>query len=39
MKDIISHHYFDMDAEVIFAVCENQVDPLIATISKMIREL
>jgi uncharacterized protein with HEPN domain len=39
VRDIISHHYFDIDAEVIFAVCENQIDPLISTIGKMIREL
>jgi uncharacterized protein with HEPN domain len=39
MRDIISLHYFDVDAEVIFAVCKNQVDPLISTLSKMIREL
>jgi uncharacterized protein with HEPN domain len=39
MRDIISHHYFDVDAEVIFDVCQNQIDPLISTISKMIREL
>jgi uncharacterized protein with HEPN domain len=39
MRDIISLHYFDVDAEIIFAVCETQIDPLISTISKMIREL
>jgi uncharacterized protein with HEPN domain len=38
MRDIISPHYFDVDAEVIFGVCERQIDPLISTISKMIRE-
>jgi uncharacterized protein with HEPN domain len=39
MRDIISHHYFDVDAEVIFAVCKNHINPLISTISKMIREV
>jgi uncharacterized protein with HEPN domain len=39
MRDIITPHYFDVDAEVIFDVCENQIDLLVSTIRKMIREL
>jgi uncharacterized protein with HEPN domain len=39
VRDMITPHYFDVDAEVIFVVCENQIDPLISTIGKMIREL
>lgn len=23
IRDILSHHYFDLDAEVIFAICKN----------------
>ena len=39
MRDIISHHYFDIDAEEIFWVCENKMKPLADTIEKIIVEL
>ena len=39
MRDIISHHYFDIDAEEIFWVCKHQMKPLADTISKIIEDL
>ena len=39
MRDIISHHYFDLDAEAIYEVCKNHIDPLADTLEKMIKEL
>ena len=39
MRDIISHHYFDVDAEEIFWVCENKMEPFAKTIEKIIGEL
>ncbi len=39
MRDIISHHYFDIDAEEIFWVCEYKMKPLAETIEKIIVEL
>jgi uncharacterized protein with HEPN domain len=39
MRDIISHHYFDVDAEAIFDVCENHIDRLGNTIKKMMNDL
>ena len=39
MRDIISHHYFETDAEVIYNVCKNHIPELTETINKMIREL
>ena len=39
MRDIIMHHYFDIDAEQIFLVCENQMIPLAETIEKMLEEM
>jgi uncharacterized protein with HEPN domain len=39
MRDIISHHYFDVDAEAIFDVCENHIDRLGNTIKKIMNEL
>ncbi len=37
--DIISHHYFEKDAEVIYEVCKNNIDELVQTIKMMIRDL
>lgn len=39
MRDIISHHYFETDAEVIYDVCKNHIDELSQTINKMIKEI
>ena len=39
MRDIISHHYFETDAEVIFDVCQNKMNILTETIDRMIKEL
>jgi uncharacterized protein with HEPN domain len=39
MRDIISHHYFDVDAEEIFWVCANKMKPLAATIEKIIKDV
>jgi uncharacterized protein with HEPN domain len=39
MRDIISHHYFETDVEVIFDVCKNHIPELAQTINRMIREL
>lgn len=39
MRDIISHHYFDVDAEVIFDVCQNHIDDLTKTINQIIKDI
>ena len=39
LRDIISHQYFDVDAEEIFWVCEKHIPPLSKTIEKMIFNL
>lgn len=39
MRDIISHHYFDIDAEEIFWVCKHQMKPLSETIAKIIEDI
>lgn len=38
-RDIIAHHYFDIDAEEVFWICAHELTPLSATIKKMIEEL
>jgi len=39
LRDIISHHYFDVDAEVIYDVCKNHINPLAKTIKDMLETL
>ncbi len=39
MRDIITHHYFDIDAEEIFWVCKYQIKPLSDTIEKIIEDI
>jgi uncharacterized protein with HEPN domain len=39
MRDIISHHYFEIDAEIIFEVCQNKIKPLRDTIEKILNSL
>ncbi|MCD6589405.1 MAG: DUF86 domain-containing protein, partial [Candidatus Fermentibacteraceae bacterium] len=38
LRDIISHHYFDIDAEQIFWVYKHQLKPLKLTIQRMLLE-
>lgn len=39
LRDIISHHYFDVDAEQILWIVTNEIDPLKEAISHFIDEL
>ena len=39
MRDILSHHYFDVNAEAIFDVCANKMTLLERTIKQIIQEL
>jgi uncharacterized protein with HEPN domain len=38
-RDIIVHHYFDIDAEQVFWICSHELIPLSKTIKKMLQEL
>ena len=38
VRDIISHHYFDIDAEEIYNICNNNIGPLIETLMKIKKE-
>jgi uncharacterized protein with HEPN domain len=38
-RDILSHHYFDLNAEVVFDLCRKHIPELIVTIEKMIKDL
>ena len=39
MRDIISHHYFDLNAEVVFSVCKDRIPGLIETAVQMKKSL
>ena len=39
IRDIITHHYFDLDAESIYNVCKNDIEPLLRTIDAMIEDI
>ena len=38
IRDVLSHHYFDLDAEVIYYVCRDHLDDLLAVVWEMIGE-
>ena len=38
-RDIISHNYFDIDAEQVFWICDNELDKLVKTIRRIILDI
>ena len=39
MRDVISHHYFDIDAEAIYKVCTDHVEALEQVTEKIMKEV
>ena len=39
MRDIITHHYFDIDAETIYTVCLEHVPAMAAVMQKILHDL
>ena len=39
MRDIISHHYFDLDAEAVFDVCKVNLPDLIPILEQMLADV
>ena len=39
MRDILSHHYFDINAEAIYNVCKDDLDELHITIKQIIKDI
>lgn len=39
IRDIIAHHYFDIDESIVFDVVKNKFPGMLETINKMIEEL
>ncbi len=38
MRDIITHHYFDIDAEIVYAVCSEHIPVMMNVINKIIAD-
>jgi uncharacterized protein with HEPN domain len=39
IRDILSHHYFDLDAETIFEICANEIDRLLNVTMMILDEV
>lgn len=38
VRDILSHHYFDLDAETIYEICANEIDGLLSVTMSILDE-
>ena len=39
MRDIITHHYFDIDSEAVFVVCSEHIPEMRRVIKKILEDL
>jgi uncharacterized protein with HEPN domain len=39
MRDIMSHHYFDLDAEAVYNVCKTNLPEMLPIIQKMSADI
>ena len=39
LRDIITHHYFDINAEAIFDVCHTKIKPLMVVVETILSDL
>jgi uncharacterized protein with HEPN domain len=39
IRDFISHHYFDLDAEIIFSICKDHIEDLLITLKTVKADL
>lgn len=39
IRDILSHHYFQIDAEIIYEVCSNNLEELLKTVKQIQQDL
>jgi uncharacterized protein with HEPN domain len=39
MRDVLSHHYFDLDAETVYEVCASHIAGLGETIQRILADL
>ena len=39
MRDILSHHYFDLNAETVYGVCEEEIGNLVAVLQNILEDI
>ena len=39
IRDVLSHHYFDLDANVIFEICTEYISELLITLKQIRSDL
>ena len=39
MRDIITHHYFDIDSEIVYSVCKTRIPKMKREIKKILKTL
>jgi uncharacterized protein with HEPN domain len=39
IRDILSHHYFDINADIIFDICNTKLEELLNVTQKMIEDV
>jgi uncharacterized protein with HEPN domain len=39
MRDVLSHHYFDTDVEVVYSVCADHIEVLTRTVQRILADL
>lgn len=39
MRDVLTHHYFDLDAEVVYSVCTDHIETLGQTVEAILADL
>lgn len=39
MRDVISHHYFDLNAEAVFGICKNHIHGMSTVIQTIIKDI
>ena len=39
IRDILSHHYFDLDASIIFEICTDHIEELLTTLNQIKNDL
>jgi uncharacterized protein with HEPN domain len=39
LRDLISHHYYELDYEIVFDICKNEIPKLEVIVSKIINDL
>jgi len=39
IRDVLSHHYFDLDAEIVYSVCADHIPTLIRAVEQILEDL